>query len=185
MKRHPHVLQRKQSALLIIDVQEKISAVMLDREFLLKNTVKLIKGCKVLDVPIFVTEQYPKGLGSTEADIVAALGEIAPIQKMTFSCCSAGELMAGLKKKAVKQVILTGIEAHVCVQQTALDMLANGYQVHVVRDGVSSRKSTDAEAALERLQNAGAVITTTEAALFELLERAGTPQFKEISQLVK
>jgi nicotinamidase-related amidase len=185
MKRHPHILQRKQSALLVIDVQEKISAVMLDREFLLKNTVKLIKGCQVLGVPIFMTEQYPKGLGPTEADLVTALGDLSPIQKMTFSCCGAAELMAGLRKKSIKQVMLTGIEAHVCVQQTALDLLANGYQVHIIRDAVSSRKTTDADAALARLQNAGAVITTTEAALFELLERAGTPQFKEISQLVK
>lgn len=185
MKRHPHILQKKQSALLIIDVQEKINAVMLDREYLLKNMVKLIKGCKILGVPIFMTEQYPKGLGPTEPEIKGALGDISPMQKMTFSCCGANDLLPVFKKKSVKQVMIGGIEAHVCVQQTALDLLANGYQVHIIRDAVSSRKTTDADAALARLQNSGAVITTAEAALFELLERAGTPQFKEISQLVK
>lgn len=185
MKRHPHILKKKQTALLIIDMQEKVSAVMLDREFLLKNTIKLIKGCKVLGVPIFMTEQYPKGLGPTESEILEALGAASPIQKMTFSCCGAAELLPALKKKKIGQVVIAGIEAHVCVQQTVLDLLANGFQVHVIRDAISSRKTSDAEAALARLQNAGAVISTTEAALFELLERAGTPQFKEISQLVK
>lgn len=185
MKRHPQILQRKHAALLIIDVQEKISAVMLDREFLLNNIVKLIKGCRALEVPIFITEQYPKGLGPTEQAIKEALGNSRPLQKMTFSCCGAAELMPALKKAGIKQVMLVGIEAHVCVQQTALDLLANGYQVHVIREGVSSRKTTDAQSALARLQSAGAVISTTEAALFELLERAGTPPFKEISQLVK
>jgi nicotinamidase-related amidase len=185
MKRHPHILQKKQTALLIIDVQEKINAVMLDREYLLKNTIKLIKGCKILGVPIFMTEQYPKGLGPTEPEIKEALGDISPMQKMTFSCCGVDGVLSILKKKNIKQVVIGGIEAHVCVQQTALDLLANGYQVHVIRDAVSSRKTTDAEAALARLQTAGAVISTVEAALFELLERAGTPQFKEISQLVK
>lgn len=185
VKRHPQILKRKQTALLIVDVQEKINAVMLDREFLLNNIVKLIRGCQILDVPIFITEQYPKGLGPTESAIMEALGHATPLQKMTFSCCGATELLPSLKTKHIKQVMVTGIEAHVCVQQTALDLLAQGYQVHVIRDGVSSRKTTDAEAALARMQNAGAVLNTTEAALFEMLERAGTPQFKEISCLVK
>jgi len=184
-KRHPHILQRQHTALLIIDVQEKINAVMLDREFLLKNLVKLIRGCRVLGVPIFLTEQYPKGLGPTEPAILEALGEGAPIQKMSFSCCGASELTSAIKAKRIKQVMATGIEAHVCVQQTVLDLLSQGYQVHVLRDAVSSRKTTDSETALARMQNAGAVVSTTEAALFELLERAGSPQFKEISKLVK
>ena len=184
-KRHPHILQRKQTALLVIDVQEKINAVMLDREFLLNNIVKLIRGCGVLGVPVFFTEQYPKGLGPTEQPVLEALGDRKPLQKMTFSCCGATEFLPLLKKKSIKQVMLTGIEAHVCVQQTALDLLAHGFQVHVIRDAVSSRRTTDAEAALARLQSAGAIVNTSEAALFELLERAGTPQFKEISRLVK
>jgi len=185
MKRHPQILQRKQTALLIIDVQEKINAVMLDREFLLNSMVKLIRGCRILEVPIFLTEQYPQGLGPTESAIIEALGHGTPLQKMTFSCCGAAELLSALKAKRIKQVMVAGIEAHVCVQQTALDLLARNYQIHVIRDAVSSRKTTDAETALARMQNAGVVISTTEAALFELLERAGTPQFKEISQLVK
>ena len=185
MKRHPQILQKQKTALLIIDIQEKINAVMLDREFLVHNTVKLIKGCKILGVPIFITEQYPKGLGTTEPEIMEALGQALPLQKMTFSCGGVAALLSAFKKKSIKQVMVAGIEAHVCVQQTALDLLANRYQVHVIRDAVSSRKTTDAEAALARLQNAGAVLTTVEAALFELLERAGTPQFKEISRLVK
>lgn len=185
MKRHPQILRRKQSALLVVDVQEKINAVMIDREFLLKNIVKLIRGCRILSVPVFLTEQYPKGLGPTEAAVREALGTARPLQKMTFSCCGAADLLSSLKRKRVRQVMVVGIEAHVCVQQTALDLLAHDFQVHVIRDGISSRKTTDAEAALNRMQSAGAVLTTTEAALFELLEKAGTYQFKEISELVK
>jgi nicotinamidase-related amidase len=108
-----------------------------------------------------------------------------PLQKMAFSCCGSEELMNVLPEKNIRQAVLAGIETHVCVLQTALDLLANGYQVHVVRDAVSSRHELDHQAALQRLQQAGAIVTTAEAVLFELMERADSPEFKEVSKLIK
>ena len=104
---------------------------------------------------------------------------------MTFSCCGADELNSGLQAGGIRQVILTGIECHVCVQQTALDLLAHDLQVHVPKDAVSSRKRLDYETALERMSKAGVVLTTVESVLFELLEKAGTPEFKEVTRLIK
>jgi len=185
MVRHPQILNRQQTALLVVDVQQKINAVMMEPEMVVKNIVKLIKGSQILKLPLFITEQYPQGLGPTEPEILAALEGQSPVQKMTFSCCGAEGLVEQLKSKGIKQVVVTGIESHVCVLQTALDLLANGFQVHVPRDAVSSRKSIDYETALQRMSHAGVVITTVEAVLFELMEKAGTPEFKEVSRLIK
>ncbi|HEX9652537.1 MAG TPA: hydrolase [bacterium] len=185
MIRHPQILNRQHSSLLIVDVQQKINAVMLYREQVVNGIIRLVKGCRILGVPIFITEQYPQGLGHTEPEILAALAGEAPLQKMTFSCCGANGLVEKLQGRGVRQIVVTGIECHVCVQQTALDLLANGFQVHIPRDAVSSRKALDYEAALERLALAGAVPTTVETVLFELMERADTPEFKEVSKLIK
>lgn len=185
MTRHPQILNRKTTALLIVDVQQKINAVMLHREQVVISIVKLIKGCQILQVPIFITEQYPQGLGHTEPAILQALEGALPFQKMTFSCCGAAALIDELKNRGVQQVVVTGIESHVCVQQTALDLLAQGFQVHLPKDAVSSRKALDYETALERMAKSGVVLTTVESVLFELLERAGTPDFKEVSKLIK
>ncbi len=185
MIRHPQILKRQTAALLIIDVQQKINAVMLHREQVVNSIVKLIKGCRILNLPIFITEQYPQGLGATEPDVLQALQGTPPLQKMTFSSCGAEPLLADFKSKGIEQVVVTGIECHVCVQQTALDLLAHGFQVHLPKDAVSSRKALDYETAIERMARAGVVITTVEAVLFELLERAGTSEFKEVSKLIK
>ncbi|MFQ5706663.1 MAG: hydrolase [bacterium] len=185
MKRHPQILNRKQTALLIVDVQERINAVMHHRQTVVESILKLIKTCQILDVPIFITEQYPKGLGATEAEILAALGDTTPIQKMTFSCCGDAGLLTQLEQKNIRQVIVTGIECHVCVQQTALDLLAHHLQVHIPRDAVSSRKLLDYETALDRMAKTGAVLTTVESAVFELLEKAGTTEFKQVARLIK
>lgn len=185
MVRHPQILNRQQTALLVVDVQQRINAVMMDPEMVVKNIVKLIKGSQILQVPIFITEQYPQGLGPTEPTILEALEGLTPVQKMTFSCCGAAGLVEKLKGQDIKQVVVTGIESHVCVLQTALDLLANGFQVHVPRDAVCSRKSVDYETALLRMAHAGVIITTVEAVLFELMEKAGTPEFKEVSRLIK
>ena len=185
MSRHSQILNKKQAALLVVDVQEKINAVMFSGELVKSSVLKLIAGCKVLDVPIFVTEQYPQGLGATEPEIVAALVNEKPLEKMNFSCCGAEGFTAGLKQKEVRQIILTGIECHVCVLQTALDLLAHGFQVHLVKDAVSSRKKLDYETAIQRMAAAGVILTTTETALFELLETAGTSEFKKVAKLIK
>lgn len=185
MNRHPQILDRSQTALLIVDVQQKINAVMMHGQQVVDSILKLIKACQTLKVPIFITEQYPEGLGPTEPEILAALESRSPIQKMTFSCCGSPELVDELNQKNIKQVILTGIESHVCVQQTALDLLAQKIQVHVPKDTVSSRKQLDYETALARMSNAGVVLTSVEASLFELLEKAGTAEFKAVSKLIK
>ncbi|MFQ5824327.1 MAG: hydrolase [bacterium] len=185
MKRHPQILNRNRTALLIVDVQQKINAVMLYGDIVVNSIVKLIKACKILNVPIFITEQYPKGLGPTEPKILEALEGKVPIQKMTFSCCGVEQLISQFKEKNIQQVIVTGIESHVCVQQTALDLLEQNIQVHVPKEAVSSRNELDYQTALERMSKTGVVLTTVEAALFELLEEAGTPEFKEVSNLIK
>jgi hypothetical protein len=148
-------------------------------------TLKLIKGFKVMGLPVYYTEQYPKGLGPTAKIILEELGEIKPFDKMSFSCSGASDLFNEFKKKNLSQIVVCGIEAHVCVQQTVLDLIENGFQVNIAADAVSSRKEMDYRTALERMRDYGAEITTTESILFELLNVCGTAQFKEISKLVK
>lgn len=183
--RHSSILIKEETALLIIDIQEKIFRVMLNSEDLIQNAIKLIEGFKILGSPIFVTEQYPKGLGETEQRIKEALKNVIPIQKMTFSCYGAGDLFEILNYRKIKRVVVAGIESHVCVQQTALDLLANNFQVSLAADACSSRKEIDYSMALERMRKAGVIVTTTEAILFELLNVCGTEEFKKISIIVK
>lgn len=185
MMRHNTILNKMTSGLLIIDIQERINAVMKYRDRVVKNTVKLINGFKILDVPIFITEQYRKGLGPTEKPILDALNQPAIVEKLNFSCCAVMPLIEQLRAKKIRQVVVCGIETHVCVMQTCLDLLAEEFQVHLVIDAISSRRKLDHEVAIDRLDQAGVVLTTTEAVFFELLERAGTPEFKQISQLIK
>lgn len=183
--RHPNLLDRNHTALLVIDIQARVHAAMCFRQQVEENAAKLLRGFQILSVPIFVTEQYPKGLGPTIPAIAEILPETAPLQKMSFSSCGSAELMQKLQTGSVQQIVLCGIETHVCVSQTAHDLLASGLQVHVVADAVSSRRESDHRHALERMRTAGALLTTTEAALFELLVRADIAEFKAISALVK
>jgi isochorismate hydrolase len=185
MKRFSKLLKPEQTALLIIDIQERIIPVINNYQTLVDNTIKLIKGFKILGLPIYFTEQYPKGLGPTTRLITEELGELKPFDKMSFSCSGAGELFDEFKKKNISQIVICGIEAHVCVQQTVLDLIENKFQVNLASDAVSSRKEMDYRTALERMRDHGAEITSTESILFELLNVCGTPQFKEISKLVK
>ncbi len=183
--RHPNLLDRKHTALLVIDIQARVHDAMSFRERVEENAVKLLRGFQILNVPIYVTEQYPKGLGPTIPAITEALHGTAPLQKMSFSCCGSEELMRGMKGSGVQQIVLCGIETHVCVSQTAHDLLASGLQVHVVADAVSSRRESDHSNALERMRAAGVIITTAETALFELMVRADIAEFKAVSALVK
>ena len=182
--RHPKILDRNKSALLIIDIQEKIYKVVRKHEKLIENVLKLIKGFKILDLPIYYTEQYPKGLGPTISKIKEELVGDA-IQKLTFSCSGAENLFEELRNNNIEQVIVCGIESHVCVQQTVLDLLANGFQVNVPANAVSSRFKIDYKTAIKRINKNGAEITTAESVLFELLQICATPEFKQISALVK
>ena len=185
VKRFNKLLKPEKTALLIIDIQERILPVINNYQSVVENTLKLIKGFKVLGLPIYFTEQYPKGLGPTVRSILDELGDLKPFDKMSFSCSGAGELFDKFKKKKLSQIVVCGIESHVCVQQTVLDLVENNIQVNLAADAVSSRKEMDYRTAVERMSHNGVEITTTESILFELLKVCGTPQFKEISKLVK
>lgn len=184
--RHPKILRTSETGLLVIDIQQRIIGVINEHERVVSSALKLIEGFKALELPIFYTEQYPRGLGETVPELKDALGDREAYQKMTFSCVGCDDdLFAKLKKENITQVVIAGIESHVCVQQTVLDLLANGFQVNVAADAVSSRKEIDYVHALRRMEKHGAEVTTAEVVLFELLYESGTPQFKAVSKIVK
>jgi len=180
----PHsLLARNDTALLVIDVQQRIDGVMADRSHRSRLAV-LVDACTALGVPVIATEQYPKGLGATVDDLAARLPNAA-IVKETFSCAREPQARHAVQATGRRQVIVTGIEAHVCVLQTVLDLLGEGLEVHVPHDAINSRRPSDKRWALHRMAAAGAVVTSTESALFELLERCGTDEFRAVSKLVK
>ena len=184
-KRFNKLLIPQTTSLLIIDVQERILPVINNHQTVVQNTLKLIKGFKLMNLPIFYTEQYPKGLGPTTGEINDLLLDAEYFEKMSFSCFGAVDLFNKFKEKNLLQIVVTGVETHVCVQQTVLDLLENNFQVNVAADAVSSRSETDYRNALERMRDHGAEITTTESVLFELLNVCGTDIFKQVSKIVK
>jgi nicotinamidase-related amidase len=174
------------TALLAVDMQERLLAVIPEAERVTWNCRRLVDGARILGVGATFTEQNPEKLGPTAAELArAGTAQLAPLAKMAFSCGACGELHPQWQSAGIERVLLCGIETHVCVQQTALDLLSAGYRVYVAADAVASRNAVDHAWALERMQASGAVITTTEAALFEWCERAGTPEFRQISALAK
>lgn len=178
-------LKRNETAAVVIDVQERLFPLIHEHELLAKNMSILIQGLKVLGIPILVTQQYTKGLGGTIAQINEAIGDYKHIEKMAFSCCGDEGFMGELKKHNKKNVILMGIESHVCVLQTALDLIAENFQPVIIEDCVSSRKPNDKRIAVKRIKQAGAIVSTYESILFELTELSGTDLFKSIVKLVK
>jgi nicotinamidase-related amidase len=178
-------LRRAHAGLLVIDIQDKLLPFIHEKERLVRNSVLLIKGAEVLKLPVFVTEQYRKGLGLTAQEVASAITGFAPVEKVTFSSCGAPGLMAALKSKDVGDVLLCGMEAHVCVLQTCLDLLADGFNVFVVADAVSARNPENTRLAMDRMRGAGALIVSTEMVFFELLQRAATDEFKQILTLVR
>jgi nicotinamidase-related amidase len=178
-------IPKDKTAGLVIDIQERLFPFISENEKLVKNVPVLIEGLKVLEIPIFVTEQYVKGLGETIATIARATEGIPRTEKMAFSCCDEPSFMEKLALSGRDHVVIAGIESHVCVLQTTLDLLANGFHPVVVEDCISSRRLNDKTVAIERMRKAGAIITTYESILFELLRYSGTEQFKAISKLVK
>jgi nicotinamidase-related amidase len=177
------LLNRNDAALLVIDVQEKINAVMASQDHLPRIEV-LAEAFQGLEVPVISSEQYPQGLGPTVASLATLLGDTPPA-KLTFSCARDAGLRTAVEASARQQIVVTGIEAHVCVLQTALDLLSDGYEVFVPHDAINSRRPADKEWALHRMAAAGAIITSTESALFELLERCDTSDFKMVAKLIK
>jgi nicotinamidase-related amidase len=178
-------LNKDDTLLLIVDIQERLAVVMGERQKVIDNCLHLIEAAKLLGIPVVVTEQYPKGLGPTVGEIKEALPPIIPVEKITFSCCGEPTFLTSLPPMSRKKIILTGMETHVCVLQTSLGLLKQGYAVHVVGDAVCSRSRDNFRTAIEFMRNAGAVITCTETVLFQLLEKAGTEEFKVISKRIK
>lgn len=185
MKRKPSRLRRAKTALLVIDIQDRLLPAIFEKERLVRNSVLLIKGATILGLPIFVTEQYRRGLGLTTLEIASAIAGFAPIEKVTFSSCGAPGLVTTLKQRGLIDVLLCGMEAHVCVLQTCLDLVGDGFNVFVVADAVSARNPENSRLAIDRMRSAGALIVSTEMVFFELLERAATDEFKQILALVR
>ncbi|HEY1603319.1 MAG TPA: hydrolase [Pirellulales bacterium] len=183
LARSPELMSAADTALLVVDVQGKLITLVPGHRRIIWNIRRLIDGAKALGVSIAATEQYPMGLGPTVPELVERLGPIAA--KTDFSCCACTEIMASWKAKDICRVLLVGIEAHVCIQQTAFDLLAAGYRVYLAVDAIGARHDIDYQIALRRMDSAGATLTTTEAALFEWCERSGTMPFKQISALVQ
>jgi nicotinamidase-related amidase len=179
------MLSVENTALLVVDMQVKLTRTMTAKESLVINLQKLIAGMKVLGVPVIFTEQYPQGLGSTIPEIASLLNETKPITKMSFSCCGNEDFLQKVKSLNRKQIIIAGIEAHVCVYQTVCDLLTMGYEVQAVADCVSSRTLENRAIALDKMRDNGAQITSVESVLFELLKTAESKLFKEISGIVK
>ncbi len=179
------MLAVENTALVVIDVQEKLMRVMYQREKLVDNLQKLIRGIQIFGIPIIVTEQYSQGLGATIPEIAKLISNIQPLSKLSFSCYGDEEFVRKLEALGRKQVLVSGIESHVCVYQTVRDLINFGYEVHVVTDTVSSRTLENREIGLNMVNRMGAVLTSTEAVLFELLKIANGERFKPISQIVK
>jgi len=173
------------TVLIVVDVQEKLAHAMSEKRVLLENLEKIIKGAQILGIPILLTEQNPEELGPTIPEIARLLPNIQPVRKLSFSCCGSNRFMQALKALRRKQVLITGIEIHVCVYQTAVDLLNLEYEVQVVADAVSSRTVENRQIGLAKIRDAGAALTSIETALFELLKVAEGAKFKEILKIVK
>jgi nicotinamidase-related amidase len=178
-------LDKEDTVLLIVDIQEKLAVVMTEKEKVVRNNMHLIELAKMIGMPVMVTEQYPRGLGATVKDIREALPFYRPIEKMTFDCCGQPPFLEELKEHNKRNVVLTGMETHICVLQTCIGLLKGGINVHIVQDAVCSRTKENWKAGVEFMREAGAVVTSTETVLFQLLKVAGTEEFKKISQRIK
>ncbi len=185
--RLPLRLTRDESLLLVIDFQQMLLPRISHGPEIAAAAARLIGAARILQVPVIVTEQYPKGIGPTVPAIREACdpATFRPIEKITFGCGACEEFVAALTAANRSRIVIVGIEAHVCVQQTVLDLLSLGYVPFVCADAIGSRKDVDRDAAVERMRQAGAVVTTTEAVMFELLHRAGTDEFKQVLRIVR
>jgi nicotinamidase-related amidase len=175
-------LQAEQCALVVVDIQEKLLPPIFNKEALVRNSQLLIRLAKILDLPVMVTTQYSKGLGGTVPEIASLLADVTAIDKLEFSCFGSDQFRAHLKALPGNRntVLLCGMEAHICVMQTALGALNEGYLVHVASDAVGSRAESNWKIGLDRMKSAGAVISSTEMMMYELLRCSGTPAFKEL-----
>jgi nicotinamidase-related amidase len=181
------LLERDKAVLAVIDVQVRLCVAMDDKVLrqLTKNISILLESAAVLNIPVLITEQYVKGLGATLPELKEKSTGAPCYEKMTFSCCGSAEFIDKLKATGRRQIIITGMESHVCVLQTVIDLCDAGFDVHVVKDAIMSRSKQNWLTAIEIMTIAGAVPTCTESVVFQLLKVAGTEEFKKLSKLVK
>ena len=179
------MLLQDQAVLAIVDVQGNLAQLMHERESLFTNLKRILRVEQTLELPFRRAEPNPRGLVPTITELTTLLGDERPHSKMTFSCLGSPEFEAALEQCGRKQVLLTGIEAHICVYNTAADLLARGFEVHVMADAVGSRVAANKEVAIRRMCNAGAVLSSVEMALFELMKTADHPRFRDIQAIVK
>jgi isochorismate hydrolase len=178
-------LNKEDAVLLIVDIQDRLAVVMKEKDRVVRNCQHLIELAKMIDIPVVVTEQYPKGLGRTVPELQSVLREYRPVEKTSFDCCGEQSFFQELHVHGRKTAVLTGMETHICVLQTCVGLLKSGMNVHVVEDAVCSRTAENWRTGIEFMRDAGAVVTCTETALFQLLKVAGTEEFKKISQRIK
>lgn len=183
--RHPRVLDKEQAVLLVVDIQEAFRKHLPEPDVLSRNVSVLLQAAKIFQLPVFITEQYPQGLGSTFSEIKANLPEHKYFEKQSFSCCGSEEFSQSLQSIGRRQVIICGIEAHVCVNQTTHDLLARQYQVHVITDAIASRLPANKAVGVEKMVASGAVRSCLEMCLFEMLIESGTETFKSVQRLIK
>jgi nicotinamidase-related amidase len=179
------VLNKEDAVLLIVDIQERLAVIMKEKDKVVNSCRHLIELAKMQGIPVVVTEQYPKGLGRTLPELQSAVPGYKPIEKTAFNCCGEPAFLTEIKKLGKKQIIMTGMETHICVLQTTIGLLQEGVTVHVVQDATCSRAKENWKTGIAFMRDAGAVVTCTETVLFQLLKVAGTDEFKKISQRIK
>ena len=183
---HPNLLHQQNAALIVVDIQEGFRPIIADFDKIVGRVATMVRGCKILGVPVFVTEQYPKGLGNTAAEIENLFDDSTGVfEKTAFSSCGVEAFVSELTDKGIKQVMMCGLETHVCVSQTAHDLLERGFQVHVLSDCVTSRFEYNRLAGLAKMHRSGVIESSIEMALFELMRDAKHEKFKEIQALIK
>lgn len=181
----PLAIDRRDAVLVLVDMQCALADAMERRDAVVGTSVLLARTAAILDIPVLVTRQYPKGLGDTVPELLEAVSSAPVIDKVTFSCLAEQSFRDRLEDLGRRQVVLAGMETHICITQTALALLAEEYRVHVVADATCSRRGADHERALGRLRSAGVQVTVAESVVYEALERAGTPEFRSVLELIK
>jgi nicotinamidase-related amidase len=179
------LIDRENTGLLVIDVQEKLMEVMGQKQRIIDNIIRLLHLSKIFHLPVMLTEQYPKWLGPTLPEIVENLPSYDPISKMHFNCCDVDAFNDQLESQSYKNIIVTGVESHICVFQTCVSILVQGYNVHVPQDAVDSRTDENWRVGLKLMEQAGAIITSTEAVIYQILKEAGTKEFKRMLKIIR
>ncbi|MCS6775246.1 MAG: isochorismatase family protein [Chloroherpetonaceae bacterium] len=185
-RNHLHLLHPDNTLLVVIDMQEPFLGAIFERERLIKNVTTLMRGMNVLRIPVVTTTQYAKRMGGVIPEIRQCLPPlVTPFDKMSFSCMASPAFASEIQRSGRKQIVLCGVESHICVSQTAHDLIAAGFQVHLAVDAISSRTEVNYRVGVDKMRQGGVILGTVESVLYELLYEAGTPEFREVLSLVK